>query len=93
MEALKLPCAMFGSCALNWRVQQIEYLVIILRPSRSCEIETVRPLISESYVSRLLNLALLDPRLVELVLNGDPSASKIAKQPPRVIGPIKPNGA
>src|SRR5260370_15000027 len=33
----------------------------------------------DSYVSRLLNLALLDPALVELVLDGDPSANKIAR--------------
>jgi site-specific DNA recombinase len=35
--------------------------------------------VTDSYVSRLLNLALLDPALVELALEGDPSANKIAR--------------
>jgi site-specific DNA recombinase len=35
--------------------------------------------VTDSYVSRLLNLALLDPSLVELVLDGDPTANKIAR--------------
>jgi len=38
-----------------------------------------REKVSESYVSRLLNLALLDPDLVELVLEGDPSAKRDAR--------------
>src|SRR5260370_39816978 len=38
-----------------------------------------RERVTDSYVSRLLSLALLDPALVELVLGGDPSANKIAR--------------
>jgi site-specific DNA recombinase len=39
-----------------------------------------REKVSESYVSRLLNLAVLDPRQVELVLAGDPSATRDARR-------------
>jgi site-specific DNA recombinase len=38
-----------------------------------------REKVSESYVSRLLNLALFDPDLIERVMDGDPSANETAK--------------
>jgi hypothetical protein len=37
-----------------------------------------REKLTQSYVSRLLNLALLDPALIARVLGGDPSANKVA---------------
>ena len=38
-----------------------------------------REKVTQSYVGRLLNLALLDPTIVERVLGGDPSANMIAR--------------
>jgi hypothetical protein len=35
--------------------------------------------LTDSYVSRLLNLALLSPTIVDQVLNGNPAATEIAR--------------
>jgi hypothetical protein len=39
-----------------------------------------RESVTDSYVSRLLNLAILPPHLVEQVIDGNPSANEIARR-------------